>query len=279
MNTQITNEFSGRIGFIGGGNMASALIGGLIRQGTSAAQITVVEPFASTQQALKTQFSIDASPVPSSELSSCDLVVWAVKPQVFRDAALPVGAFTQHALHLSVAAGIPSDSMARWLSTDRIVRAMPNTPALVGKGITGLFARPSVSADDRSLVEKVLGPTGDLVWVETESDIDSVTALSGSGPAYVFYFLEAMEKAGQDLGLSAAQSRKLAIETFSGAAALAKASPDALSVLRERVTSKGGTTYAALMSMESAGISASFIEAMKAASARAKELGEEFGRG
>jgi len=190
------------LAFIGGGNMASAILGGLIRQGLAPKQVVVIEPFAETAAKLKKDLDVQVHAVASAVLAEADLVVWAVKPQVFKEAALPVAAFTQKALHLSVAAGIRSVSIGRWLQTDRVVRSMPNTPALVGQGITGLFARAGVSAQDKQLVEKVLQSTGEWLWVNQESDLDVVTALSGSGPAYVFYFLEAMTDAFVHMGFS-----------------------------------------------------------------------------
>jgi pyrroline-5-carboxylate reductase len=266
------------IGFIGGGNMASAILGGLIRKGVPASSFEVVEPFEETRTRLANEFGIAALPEAGPALTRCELLVWAVKPQMFAEAARPVRAHAAKALHLSVAAGIPSDSIARWLDTERIVRAMPNTPALIGQGVTALFARAAVAGTDRAQVEQVLAPTGDLLWVEAESDLDAVTAMSGSGPAYVFYFIEAMTEAGIDMGLTPAQAHRLAIGTFSGASALARGSSEAPSVLRQRVTSKGGTTHAAITSMEAAQVKAKFKEAMRAAQARAKELGEEFGK-
>lgn len=266
------------IAFIGGGNMGSAILGGLLRQGLPAAMVQVVEPWAPARQRLQQEFGVRAISAPADELSGAALVVWAVKPQTFREAAIAAAPHTRTALHLSVAAGIRSDSMARWLGTDRIVRSMPNTPALVARGMTALFAREAVSARDRSLVEQVLAPTGATLWVDSEPQLDAVTALSGSGPAYVFYFIEAMTRAGQEMGLPAAQAQQLAIGTFEGAAALASSSSEPPAVLRERVTSKGGTTHAALTSMEQAGMAQKFIDAMHAAGKRAAELGDEFGR-
>jgi pyrroline-5-carboxylate reductase len=155
---------------------------------------------------------------------------------------------------------------------------MPNTPALVGQGITGVFPCASVTSADKALVEQVLTPTGQFVWVDDETKLDAVTALSGSGPAYVFYFLEAMTEAGVGMGLSAEQAYQLAVATFAGASSLAAASTESPEVLRQRVTSKGGTTYAALTTMEAAGMKASFVTAMQAAQVRARELGDEFGK-
>jgi len=206
------------------------------------------------------------------------VVVWAVKPQTFAQAAQPVRAFAENALHLSVAAGIPSGSIARWLGSERVVRAMPNTPALVGQGMTGLFARAAVDAADRALVGQLLAPTGELLWVGDEAALDAVTAMSGSGPAYVFYFIEAMTEAGVEMGLPLEQAQRLAIGTFTGASALAHSATEPPSVLRERVTSKGGTTHAAITSLEGADVKAKFKAAIRAAQKRATELGEEFGR-
>ncbi|MBX3654053.1 MAG: pyrroline-5-carboxylate reductase [Ramlibacter sp.] len=266
------------IAFIGGGNMASAIIGGLLKQGLPASQIEVVEPFAPARDKLLTQFGITAQEVAGAALARAGLVVWAVKPQTFSDAAAQARPHTGEALHLSVAAGIRSDSIAQWLGTGRVVRSMPNTPALVGKGMTALYPRPEVTPADRSLVERVIATTGDHLWVEAEEQLDAVTALSGSGPAYVFFFLESMTAAGVEMGLSHEQAHRLAVGTFVGASELARASQDPPEVLRERVTSKGGTTYAAISAMQNSGMDAQFRQALHAARVRARELGEEFGR-
>jgi len=265
------------IAFVGGGNMASAIIGGLLRQGRAPQSILVVDPGEAQRERLAAQ-GLQTAAAPSEALRAAELVVWAVKPQQFKDAAASVSTWTAQALHYSVMAGLRTDDMARLLGTPRIVRAMPNTPALVGQGMTGLFARAEVSLDERHAIEHMVEPTGQALWVEQEADLDAVTALSGSGPAYVFYFIESMMQAAQDMGLSAEQGRQLALATFGGATALATQSSDSPAVLRERVTSKGGTTYAALTSMESAGVKASFVAAMRSAQKRAGELGDEFGR-
>jgi pyrroline-5-carboxylate reductase len=269
--------FSGNIGFIGGGNMASAIIGGLLRQGMTAAQFIVIEPFAPQREKLIADFRISALEQPSKELAQAQQIVWAVKPQTFREAAAQVAAHTKEALHLSVMAGITSSSMAQQLATQRIVRAMPNTPALIGKGIAGLYARAGVSDADQRSIEALIATTGEHLWVTDESHLDAVTALSGSGPAYVFFFIESMMRAGQSMGLSEAQSRQLAQSTFAGAAELARQSPDTPDVLRQRVTSKGGTTYAAITSMQDSLVGQHFEQALRAAGARAAELGREFG--
>ena len=257
--------------------MASAIIGGLIKRGLAPGQIQVVEPFAEQAAKLQTQFGVRVLAGAHASLSSAALVVWAVKPQVFSQAAAEVRTHTPAALHLSVAAGIRSDSIARWLGSERVVRAMPNTPALIGLGMTALLARPAVTPADRLIVEAVVQTTGDHLWLAQEEQLDAVTALSGSGPAYVFYFMEAMVEAGVEMGLDAAQARQLALATFVGASALAQASDEPLATLRERVTSKGGTTYAALSAMQASGVKAQFKAAMQAARQRAAELGDEFG--
>ena len=266
-----------RIAFIGGGNMASAIIGGLLRQGLPATQVMVVEPFEATRVLLKSQHGVQAHPTPGPFLADADLIVWAVKPQSFREAAAPVAPFAGRALQLSVMAGIRAADIAAASGSARIVRCMPNTPALVGRGMTGLFDASGAPAD-RQLAETVIRTTGDVLWVEREEQLDAVTALSGSGPAYVFYFLEAMQQAGVELGLTPEQARALAVGTFAGGAHLAAQSAEPLATLRERVTSKGGTTHAALTALEQAGVKAAFVKAMHAACVRAAELGDEFGR-
>ena len=264
--------------FVGGGNMANALIGGLIRHGAPASAIHVVEPFAATAQALHAQHGVNVQGVADVRLKNCALVVWAVKPQVFKEAALSTAAHVPQALHLSVAAGITSDSIAQWLHSERVVRAMPNTPALVGLGQTGLYARSAVSPAEKTAITDMMGLMGQSLWVDTEDLLDAVTALSGSGPAYVFYVLEAMVDAGVQMGLTPAQAHQLAVGTFVGASELARSSSEPPAVLRERVTSKGGTTFAALSVMQEKGLQSIFLQAMQAAQERAKSLGQELGK-
>jgi len=272
-----TPFMSKRIAFIGGGNMASAIISGLIKQGLPLELIDVVEPIAEARDKLQSSFGVTAHPEAGAFLLDAALVVWAVKPQTFKQAALAVVPHVLGGLHLSVAAGIRSDSIAAWLGSERIVRAMPNTPALIGQGITGLFARASVTANDKAFVEQVITTTGEFLWLDAEDKLDVVTALSSSGPAYVFYFLEAMTTAGTEMGLSHEQAYQLAVATFAGASALAKGSSESPQMLRQRVTSKGGTTFAAISSMEDNDMRALFIDAMYAARERARELGDEYG--
>jgi pyrroline-5-carboxylate reductase len=265
------------IAFIGGGNMASAIIGGLLKSGRSPGSVIVIEPFDAQRSKLRADLGVQALAAADASLAQAALVVWAVKPQMFHAAAAPCAPHVGGALHLSVMAGIRSLAIATAAGTQRVVRAMPNTPALIGQGISGLFARAAVTADDRARVESLLAPTGRTLWVEREEDLDAVTALSGSGPAYVFYFIEAMTQAAQDMGLSAAQGKQLALATFHGATALAQGSDDPPELLRERVTSKGGTTHAAITSLEASGVKEAFVKALRAAQHRAHELGDEFG--
>jgi len=266
-----------QIAFIGGGNMASAIINGMVEQGFPKSQIMVVEPWQEARDRLKAQFDLQAHEAAGAYLSKADIVVWAVKPQTFKDAAQQAPFFAAKALHLSVAAGIPSDSIAKWLSTERVVRAMPNTPALIGKGITALYARPGITDDDLHEVAQIVKTTGEFIWVDKEEQLDAVTALSGSGPAYMFFFMEAMTEAGASMGLTREQAYKLSVATFIGAGELARSSNEPPEILRQRVTSKGGTTHAAITSMEASNIKPLFQRALHAARTRAQELGQEFG--
>jgi len=265
------------IAFIGGGNMASAIIGGLLKAGHAAADLLVVEPFEAQRAKLAADFGLQPLAAPDASLQRAGLVLWAVKPQLFGEAALPCRPHVQQALQLSVMAGIRSEALVAATGAQRVVRSMPNTPALIGQGIAGLYARPEVTAADRALVEQVLRPTGTTLWVEREVDLDAVTALSGSGPAYFFYIVEAMMTAAVEMGLSAEQGRQLALATCAGAAALALQSDESPATLRERVTSKGGTTHAALSSLQADGVGAAVQRAVLAAQKRARELGDEFG--
>jgi pyrroline-5-carboxylate reductase len=265
------------IAFIGGGNMASAIIGGLIKSGRAPASLIVVDPGEAQRRKLQADFGVRVLAAADASIAPAAMVVWAVKPQFFGAAAAPCAPHVGAALHLSVMAGIRSDALARATGSERVVRAMPNTPALVGQGISGLYARHGVNGADRARVEAVLAPTGQTLWLTREEDLDAVTALSGSGPAYVFYFVEAMMQAAREMGLSDAHGRRLALATFAGATSLAQASDEAPEVLRERVTSKGGTTSAALGSLEASGVKAAIVKAVLVAQQRACELGDEFG--
>ncbi len=267
-----------QLAFIGGGNMASAIIGGLLHAAQfKPEQITVVEPFSAQRDKLQEQFGVRLLATADASLSRAGLVVWAVKPQLFGAAAAACQGAVSGAMQLSVMAGIRSDTLVHATGSERVVRAMPNTPALIGQGIAGLFARAAVSAADKAWAEQVLQPTGTTLWVGREADLDAVTALSGSGPAYFFYIVEAMIAAAVEMGLTAEQGRQLALATCGGAAALGLASSESVTVLRERVTSKGGTTYAAISSLQADGVGEAVQRAVKAAQRRARELGDEFG--
>lgn len=262
------------LAFIGGGNMAGAIFGGLLAQGWPAASVTVVEPWDEQRERIAAaRPGMRLLARPDASLSGAELVVWAVKPQSFAEASDGCAAWGAGALHLSVMAGVRSEAIARAAGTERVVRAMPNTPALIGKGITGLVARAGVALADRDAVEQVLAPTGSLLWFDTEADLDAVTALSGSGPAYAFYVIEAMVEAGTQMGLAPEAARRLAQETLAGAAQLAMQSDESPATLRERVTSKGGTTHAAITSLEASGVKQAFVRALQAARDRAQELG------
>lgn len=272
-----TETMNSTLAFIGGGNMASAIVGGLVQRGRPGASIVVLDPNDAQRERLQREHGVRTLAAADATLAKAAVVVWAVKPQLFGAAAAPCAPHVGGALHLSVMAGIRSDAIVRAAGTERVVRSMPNTPALIGQGIAGLFARAAVTLADRAEVEAVLAPTGRTLWVAREEDLDAVTALSGSGPAYLFYFVEAMVEAARRMGLPPEQGKQFALATFAGATALAQASDEPVETLRERVTSKGGTTYAALTALEAAGVKKAFVEAIQAAQRRARELGDEFG--
>ncbi len=268
-----------KIAFIGGGNMAQALIGGLAGKLTAATNIHVIDVMPSTLKLLSERFGVTTATAPSDALSMSDVIVLAVKPQQLREVVATINPFLTSQLVLSIAAGIRAADISRWLGGHQaIVRTMPNTPALIGQGITGAYALSGVTELQKESADALLRAVGATAWVTDEAQIDAVTAISGSGPAYVFYFIEAMQQAATELGLSAEQGRQLPQATFAGAAGLASQSDEPISLLRERVTSKGGTTYAALTSMEASGVKAALVKALHAAADRGRELGEEFGK-
>lgn len=278
MATQSTFFDGHPVAFIGGGNMAGAMLGGLRQQGVPGQQLMVVEPHASARQALAERLGVQTLAQADAELADAALVVWAVKPQVLQEVvALTRPFLSAQVVHLSIAAGVRTDSLQGWLGRDCVVRAMPNTPALIGQGVSGLYACPQVSALQKAWVQTLMGALGQTVWVDKEALIDAVTAVSGSGPAYVYYFADAMVQAGVKLGLSPEQAKQLTLATFAGTTALALASPESLGTLREQVTSKGGTTFAAISAMQSQEVAGKIEEALFAAAARAVELGHELG--
>ena len=268
-----------KITFIGGGNMAAALIGGLRKQGYSAPGIQVVEPLAENREKLSEQFGVRCVAAVDAAALNCEVLVLAVKPQQMRTAVAPLAGKLAKQIVISIAAGLRLNDISRWLGGHRqLVRTMPNTPALIGAGITGLYADPSVDHEGREKAEKILRAVGTTLWLSEETEMDAVTAVSGSGPAYVFYFIEALQQAAIDLGFDTVEARILAIETFLGAARLAEQTAEPLSVLRERVTSQGGTTAAALDSFNTSGISAAILRGVRAADARSRELGDQLGQ-
>ena len=260
--------------FIGGGNMAQALVGGLVKAGRPGASIVVIEPSEGTRRRLVGQFGVTARSAAGPSLEMAEIVVWAVKPQAFQAAAAPCAGHVAASLQVSVMAGVRSDAIVAATGSERVIRVMPNTPALIGQGIAGMFARPAVSDEDRADAVALLGPTGELVWVGEEAQLDAITALSGSGPAYVFLLLEALLDAGRQMGLAPAVARRLAEQTVAGSAALAAASPDSPAELRRIVTSPGGTTEAAMTLLETRGVRDAFIAAVLAARAKAEALGK-----
>jgi pyrroline-5-carboxylate reductase len=268
-----------KITFIGGGNMAIALIGGLRKQGFSAAGIQVIDPNESSRERLTEAFGVRCAPAIDAAALSCEVLVLAVKPQQMKEALAPCAGKLSKQVVVSIAAGLRIADIARWLGGySNIVRTMPNTPALISAGITGLYADPSVDLEGRSIAEKILSAVGRSVWITDEGQMDAVTAVSGSGPAYVFYFIEAIENAALELGFNAEQARQLTVDTFIGAARLAEQSSESIATLRERVTSKGGTTAAALDAFDAGAAAAAIRAGVLAANTRGKELGDILGQ-
>lgn len=268
------------IAFVGGGNMAASLIGGLVAGGWRPGAIRVAEPRPERRADLAARFGVFTSGDNREAITGAAVVVLAVKPQVLRQVAVDLGASLMgpRPLVLSIAAGVREPDLRRWLGFDAaIVRAMPNTPALVRSGATALFANPFVSPAQRDLGESVLRAVGMTLWVDQERQLDAVTALSGSGPAYFFLVMEALEEAGVFCGLERETARLLTLETAFGAARMALESSEDPGTLRARVTSPGGTTERALARLEAGGVRTSFLEAVEAARARAVELGDSLG--
>ena len=264
--------------FIGGGNMATAMIGGLIQKGWPADAIRVVEIDAGARARLERELHIKAYAAAAAEATAADSIVLAVKPQQMREAARALRPAMHSQLVITIAAGIRCQDLSRWLGGYmRIVRVMPNTPALVRAGISGLYATPEVVAADRARAEEIMGAVGATLWLEREAQVDAITAVSGSGPAYVFYFIEALQQAAADLGFGSADARHLALETFAGAVRLAQSSGEEPATLRARVTSKGGTTERALGVMDAEALKEIVVRAVRAAAERSRELGEELG--
>lgn len=266
------------ITFIGGGNMAGALITGLLQKGVSPAEIGVVEVAEAARARLKQAFGVTVFEEISARSVTGGTVILAVKPQQLAAIALALQGLLAGRLVISIAAGVRSADISRWLGGHALlVRAMPNTPATVLAGVTGLYALEGVDALLRHQAETILGAVGKTFWLANEAQMDAITAISGSGPAYVFFFMEALQQAAVKLGFSLEEARLLVLETFAGAASLASQSGEEAATLRHRVTSPGGTTEAALLVMERAGVREAIAAAALAACARSRELGEELG--
>lgn len=267
------------IGFVGGGHMASALISGLLGKGFSSSQLQVVEVSAEARQRLRERFGIEARESLDAGFTSCECIVLAIKPQQLREVAGSLASYMHHQLLISIAAGIRTGDLSRWLGGyRRIVRAMPNTPAVLGCGMSALFAAPAANASERNLAESILSAVGETLWLTDEDTMDAVTAVSGSGPAYVYYFIEALDEAARRLGLDASSARLLTLQTVLGAARVAAECADDAATLRARVTSAGGTTERAIQRLEAADLKAIIARAVEAAAERSRELGAELGR-
>ena len=271
--------------FIGGGNMARAIIGGLLQQGANSKSICVVEPQAQTAKLLENDFLIPTYAAVSDarqKIEAAHIIVLAIKPQDFKTAATELSKYLQAVAHgpviLSIAAGIQIADMSRWLEYSACIRAMPNTPALINQGITGLFAPACVSEQQRKYAQMIGSAVGKVIWVSDESQMDAVTALSGSGPAYVFAFLEALQAGGEKMGLAPDIARELANQTLMGATALALQSSESPASLRQKVTSKGGTTAAALEVLDQRQWAAILQDALLAAQKRGAAMAKEFGQ-
>ncbi len=269
------------ITFIGSGNMATSIIGGLIAQGYPPHAITACNPNADALEKIEAQFGINVSTDNAKATANSNVIVLAVKPQILKsvalDLALSVSNNPKKPIVISIAAGITGSSLSRWMgSRTAIIRCMPNTPALVQEGATGLYANEFVSDNQKDVAEGLMRGVGSVIWVNSEELIDAVTAVSGSGPAYFFLLMEAMVDAGVKQGLSADQASQLTLQTALGAAKLAHTSSVRIAELRHRVTSPGGTTEAAIEAFEAAGFRAIVERAVIACSERSKAMGDEF---
>ncbi|HAJ91158.1 MAG TPA: pyrroline-5-carboxylate reductase [Gammaproteobacteria bacterium] len=266
--------------FIGGGNMACSLIGGLIADGWDPARIRVADTSTRRLQQLSERFPITTTTSNSDAADHTDVIVLAVKPQIIKPVAQELASIVsqQQPLVISIAAGIPASALGNWLGKSAaIVRTMPNTPAMVQSGATALYANAGVSEDQRSTAESILRAVGIAIWVEDEAQMDAVTALSGSGPAYFFLFMEALQAAGQELGLPENTAQLLALQTAFGAAKIALESNEDAATLRRQVTSPGGTTEHAIRTFQEGGFEALVSKALLAAANRSRELAAEFG--
>jgi pyrroline-5-carboxylate reductase len=267
-----------KITFIGGGNMAKALISGLVKRGYSPSKMHVVELNKRLCTELHNEFGVRAGTELAEAVAHGEAVILAVKPQNLQEVALQLAPVLQGQLVISIAAGIRTQDLSRWLGTHNIVRCMPNTPALIRHGVTALYAMPAVKPEQCNHAESILSSVGSTLWLDDEALLDAVTAISGSGPAYVFYFIEAMQQGAFELGLDEAQARQLVLDTFLGASKLAESSNEDVATLRARVTSKNGTTERAILSMDSNQVKMDIVAAIHAAAERSKEMGDDLGK-
>ncbi|HJV06071.1 MAG TPA: pyrroline-5-carboxylate reductase [Chromobacteriaceae bacterium] len=265
-----------QITFIGGGNMATAIIGGLVKQGGHS--LHVVDPNADKLTYLYREFGAVGSHDLPDSFTASDVVVLAVKPQQLKEICLQLASRLNGAQVVSIAAGIRIEALAHWLQTERIVRVMPNTPAMVGKGVAGLYAPAGLAESDRQAAETIMQAAGITVWLPEESGIDDITSVSGSGPAYVFYFIESMIEGAQQVGFSADEARRLVLATFDGALELARQSPLPVATLRQNVMSKGGTTERAIQRFEAEGVKAAIVAGALDCRDRSIELGQQLSR-
>lgn len=265
-----------QITFIGGGNMAAAIIGGLVREGGH--QIRVIERTEARCAQLRSEYGVEASTTQPEAFGPDEVVVLAVKPQQLKEVCVELAPRLQGALTVSIAAGVRVAALSRWLGSERIVRVMPNTPAMVGKGISGVYAPPGVSVADAASAADVMRAVGEVVALAEEGGIDDITCVSGSGPAYVFYFMEAMIAAAKQAGFDPMTARKLVVGTFEGAVALAAATDTEVGTLRANVTSKGGTTERAIARFDAEGVREAIVAGAMDCRDRSMEMGETLSR-
>lgn len=258
--------------------MASALIGALVKESWPADRILVLDPSEDQRATASERFGVRTLPEPGDECTTATIVVWAVKPQVLAEVMGQVVPYLSEPLHISIAAGVKTDVLAQHARTERIVRVMPNTSVLVGAGVCGMRAGAKTNVEDKNLAEAILRPTGFCFWVGSDAELDAVTAVSGSGPAYVFHFMSAFEAAAQAIGFDDRMSRELVLHVVGGAVKQASASQLSFDEHQRNVTSKRGTTEAAIAVLDQAGTASALSQAIKAAKERATELADELSR-
>lgn len=266
------------ITFIGGGNMARAIIGGLVNKGFDPKNIHVADPNESQIKDLEDAYKIQGTSSLTDGAANSDVIIWAIKPQIMKMVAQNANLNNEESLHISIAAGIKTNDLATWIDNTKIARIMPNTPALIGAGISGIYAGDGVNGGDRKNIEHIAETLGQYFWVSTEEEMDAVTAISGSGPAYIFHFLEGYQNAIKSMGYDDKTSRELALSVAEGAIELAKQKNIDFKTLREQVTSKGGTTEAAIMQLNEFKTQDAIKAAINAATNRAIEMSKEFSK-